>query len=53
MCVCDVQHVGEVEEVCVVAELETSFVVALDVDYGREELYVAFAEDAGWTQGAG
>jgi hypothetical protein len=53
MCVCDVQDVGEVEEVGVFAELETGAVCVVDVEYWREDLDVAFAEDAGGAEGAG
>lgn len=36
VCVGYVEHVGEVKEVVVGAELEAGFVSAVDVDYGRD-----------------
>ncbi len=54
MRVCDVEHVGEVKEVVVLAELEAGF-VGWEVGGERagDGLHVAFAEDGGGAEGAG
>jgi len=49
----DVADVGEVEDVGVITKLKASFAGGIDVDHWREELDVAFAEDAGRTEGGG
>jgi hypothetical protein len=49
----DVAHVGEVEEVVVVAELEAGFVGCVRGEGARDELYVAFAEYSCWADGTG
>ena len=53
VCMGYVEHVGEVKEVVVGAELEAGFVGAVDVDYGRDQLHVAFAEDSCGSEGDG
>lgn len=53
MGVCDVAHIGEVEEVVVVAELETRFVGCVSRQCAGDDLHVAFAEDGGGADGAG
>ncbi len=53
MCIGDVAHIGEVEHVCVGAELEPGFVGVIDVYYWGEDLDVALAEDASGAEGAG
>ncbi len=49
----DVAHVGEIEYVGVITELKASFSGGVDVDHWREELDIAFAKDAGRTEGGG
>lgn len=49
----DVAHVGEVEEVVVVAELEAGFVGCVGGEGAWDQLDVAFAEDCCWADGAG
>lgn len=53
VCVGDVADVCEVEEVGVVAELDVGFVGLVGFYEAVEGLDVAFAEDAGGTEGRG
>ena len=53
MSVCDVLNVREVEHVVVFTDLELGLSCLVRVDYLREQLYIAFAEDTGRADGAG
>lgn len=50
---CDVAHVGEVEEVLVVAELEAGLVLRVSGQTAGDRLHVAFAKDGGGADGTG
>lgn len=49
----DVADVGEVEDVCVVAELDVGLAVLVGSEEAGESLGIAFAEDACGANGGG